>query len=669
MGRMAVKEWFRQLQPVQLYLMLGLTMLFFLVQLVMSHMTHALTLLVDAYHTLCNLIALTGCIITIKYGSASLEREEEGSSRVSVCGEPTPTGNILAPASSCYIINTAPGVSYRCTEHHHHHHHASSSEEKRLKNTFGWARIDVLVMLIGCVFLASLCFSVVVEALQTLVHIDHHDEMHHPIPVMYVGATGLLINGLCFLLIGGYTFHQGSFLHVTPSGDVVLDRSVMENSLKKGQRRLSAETRHPAPPPQYTQRQGIREMCRDISGCVLVIICSLIVNFTNQDIAKFVDPAFSILSAILLLLLSYPYMRESGFILLQTIPDTINIDSLRSELLKAFPDIVNVHDLHIWRLTATKIFSTAHIIFLNSKDYVRITKEVTDFFHDQGITQVTIQPEFLKMDSRSNLTELPNVQANHCLVQCRELGCHSRHCCSHNDQELVGITIGNSGHHHHTHSHNHHHHPKNDKKNPVAVRVKELVTHKKTTKTENQPELAATYNTNRNSEIVSNGEESKLGSDDENLCDESTQEILQRSAVEHTGITNPALCITEQENEITNPTEMQKSFKNAINSRLSENTMESNPQNTDIDNTSSNNSGIPNENSITKDNKTADSITENKNLEICGSAECTSCAPHISNSETEHSGVHNYDISGFPVTVPSDTVLPVPENEPKCNEK
>ena len=52
-------------------------------------------------------------------------------------------------------------------------------------------------------FLASLCFSLVVEALQTLVHIEHHDEMHHPIPVMCVGASGLLLNGLCYLLIGG----------------------------------------------------------------------------------------------------------------------------------------------------------------------------------------------------------------------------------------------------------------------------------------------------------------------------------------------------------------------------------------------------------------------------------------------------------------------------------
>lgn len=58
-------------------------------------------------------------------------------------------------------------------------------------------------------------------------------------------------------------------------------------------------------------------------------------------------------------------VKESGLILLQTIPNHINIDSLKRELLEAFPGIVNVHDLHVWQLTGQKIISTVHIIFLD----------------------------------------------------------------------------------------------------------------------------------------------------------------------------------------------------------------------------------------------------------------------------------------------------------------
>ena len=38
----------------------------FLVQIVMSHLTHSLTLLVAAYHMLYNIFSLIGCIATIK---------------------------------------------------------------------------------------------------------------------------------------------------------------------------------------------------------------------------------------------------------------------------------------------------------------------------------------------------------------------------------------------------------------------------------------------------------------------------------------------------------------------------------------------------------------------------------------------------------------------------
>lgn len=56
-------------------------------------------------------------------------------------------------------------------------------------------------------------------------------------------------------------------------------------------------------------------------------------------------------------------MKESGLILLQTIPNHINIDSLQKDLLAAFPDIVNVHDLHVWQLNGEKVVSTVHIIY------------------------------------------------------------------------------------------------------------------------------------------------------------------------------------------------------------------------------------------------------------------------------------------------------------------
>lgn len=60
-------------------------------------------------------------------------------------------------------------------------------------------------------------------------------------------------------------------------------------------------------------------------------------------------------------------VKESCLILLQTMPDTIDIDTMGKQLVNHFPDIINVHDFHVWQLTASKVISTVHIIFENPK--------------------------------------------------------------------------------------------------------------------------------------------------------------------------------------------------------------------------------------------------------------------------------------------------------------
>ncbi|XP_973626.3 calcium/manganese antiporter SLC30A10 isoform X1 [Tribolium castaneum] len=417
-AKMPVKEWFRSLQPIQLYVILILTVMFFITELIFSHITHALTLLMDSYHMLCNILALTGCIITIKNSNRKECSTQDLSSSVSTISE-----TVLNP-SGC--SDKRPNQTKKSP--------TRANQESKLKNTFGWARIDVISLLICCIFMASLSFSVFVEALQTLVHIDHLDEMHHPLSVLFIGAAGLLLNGVCYLLIGGYTFHQGSFLYVTESGDVVLDRVVVPDLVKQGGRRLS-RTR-PTPPLPKRQRQGFLEMCRDVIGCVFVIICALIVYFTDKHIAKYVDPILSLVSAGSLLFLSYPHMKESCLILLQTIPDSINIDVLKKDLISHFPDIVNVHDFHVWQLTATKIISTVHIIFENQKSYNTIMDDIKEFLIDNGITQVTIQPEFYtKAESAQNLTSL-------CLMQCQGEGCKLSHCCPNYESTNIKLRKG-----------------------------------------------------------------------------------------------------------------------------------------------------------------------------------------------------------------------------------
>lgn len=143
------------------------------------------------------------------------------------------------------------------------------NRESSLRNTFGWARVDVLTMIIVCVFLTSLCFSIVVEVIQTLFHVGHHDHIDHKEEYhtytyeicIILGALGLVLNGISYLLIGGYTFHQGSFLHLTEDGTVyVLDRNINEKRQVSTEEKLKRKS------------QRIHELSRDVCSTFTLFI-------------------------------------------------------------------------------------------------------------------------------------------------------------------------------------------------------------------------------------------------------------------------------------------------------------------------------------------------------------------------------------------------------------
>ncbi|XP_035794424.1 zinc/cadmium resistance protein-like [Anopheles albimanus] len=450
---MPMKEWISQLQPVQLYIVLALSVAYFIVQLFVSHISHSLVLLVNSYHMMCNIIALTGCILTIKK-SAKRKTEEPDLKPAEPSGDTFTEVPLALDGGPVEADSGKPALPARSQEEltaldirQNVKVKARQARESTLKNTFGWARIDILTMLVVCIFMASFCFSAVVEALQTLFHISHHgDAMHFAEHVLVLASLGLVLNGICYLLIGGYTYHQGSFLYITSSGNVVLDHVISGDGVRKGDRRLSGSRRNGSPSQlrSKSKRESVRELMRDICSTVFVIICSVIVYYTTEETAKFVDPVLSILSCVVLIVLSYPYMKESGMILLQTIPNTIDIEIFKQSLLEGFKDIDSVHDLHIWQLSGHQYVSTVHIIFDSPKVYHTIHEAVIEFFHEQGINQVTIQPEFKSTSENRALGD----GTERCLIQCSTRAqCASRRCCGTDDPQeplLTGVIAQDS---------------------------------------------------------------------------------------------------------------------------------------------------------------------------------------------------------------------------------
>ena len=79
-----------------------------------------------------------------------------------------------------------------------------SKDTTAVKNTFGWARMEVVGTLVNILFLMALCFAITVAAIQTIVHAAHEDTVpHYPILLVGFGIVGMAMDVFCYMVIKG----------------------------------------------------------------------------------------------------------------------------------------------------------------------------------------------------------------------------------------------------------------------------------------------------------------------------------------------------------------------------------------------------------------------------------------------------------------------------------
>jgi zinc transporter 1 len=156
------------------------------------------------------------------------------------------TNSTALVADSFHMLSDviALGIAYMSVE---------MSPKKWSKNTFGWARAEVLGALVNSVFLGALAFSVTVEALKRLFHVE---EIREPALVALIGVIGLLVN-----LVGLVLLHDHSHSH-GPS---------------KSHERVSQ------PALQMNMRGVFLHVLADAIGSVIVIISASIIWLTRYS--------------------------------------------------------------------------------------------------------------------------------------------------------------------------------------------------------------------------------------------------------------------------------------------------------------------------------------------------------------------------------------------------
>ena len=148
---------------------------------------------------------------------------------------------------------------------------------------------------------------------------------------------------------------------------------------------------------------AMRHVIADLLGSVGVIVAAVIILATDW---RYADPIVSAAIAALILGSAWPVLRDSTRILLEAAPKGLDVGQVGKEMA-SIPEVVEVHDLHVWTITSGFPALSAHVVVAEDADCHAKRAEIEQLLGDRfGITHTTLQtdhkaPELLQVTSAS----------------------------------------------------------------------------------------------------------------------------------------------------------------------------------------------------------------------------------------------------------------------------
>ena len=211
------------------------------------------------------------------------------------------------------------------------------------KRTFGYQRFEILAALFNASMLFFVAMYILYEAYQRFTQPPEIQS----IGMLVVASIGLVINLISMK---------------------ILMSSATESLNMKG---------------------AYLEVLSDALGSLGVIIGAVIIYFTNW---YWVDTIIAIAIGFWVLPRTWILLKQSINILLEGVPEEVDIEKLRNDLL-ALDGVESIHQLKVWAITSKNIHLTVHLFSPNA-DRKQLHYAAAEMLsHEHGIAEVTLQIE------------------------------------------------------------------------------------------------------------------------------------------------------------------------------------------------------------------------------------------------------------------------------------
>jgi cobalt-zinc-cadmium efflux system protein len=142
-----------------------------------------------------------------------------------------------------------------------------------------------------------------------------------------------------------------------------------------------------------SQRAVMLHLLEDVLGWVAVLLGSVLIKLTGWTI---IDPIMSLGITAFILYNVFKNLRSIFSIFMQSAPDSVDEFEIREKLM-SLPQVVDVHDIHLWTMDGDFHVGTLHVVVaqgLSSMEQIALKQKINEFMVHLEINHVTIEVEF-----------------------------------------------------------------------------------------------------------------------------------------------------------------------------------------------------------------------------------------------------------------------------------
>ena len=254
--------------------------------------------------------------------------------------------------------------------------------------TFGYHRFEVLGALASILIIWGLTVWLLMAAIWRI---------KHPNPIVGFLMVCIAAGGLLFNIIMNRVLAYNPVVNSMDSGMGAIknnpeDDLNNDNNLRESLLNNKEEMKHNL---NADENPVIRAAYIHILGDMIqsagVLLAALIIYFfqdTHPGV-RIVDPICTFCFAIVVLCTTFPVSRDCFYVLLESTPRDLDIESLYNDL-SSIEGVISVHDIHLWNISIGRPSIALHIICESPKDTLKIA---TQTCKNYGIKHCTIQTE------------------------------------------------------------------------------------------------------------------------------------------------------------------------------------------------------------------------------------------------------------------------------------